>query len=239
MAESNGEATATQFVFLPVADLKLHSATALIPEMRPMEWEPFLQDVGDHGIREPITVQAGNIILDGRHRWRAAKEIGLTTIPARVVDWSAEEQESYVYRTAVLRRHLSDDQRAILAARWRKAQSEHAMRERASKGGKSGGRGRPKQEENSLEDTVSSKLSEKGQAPERGDPGDGENSLVYTVCTKLSPEEQETTPEKPKKTHEQAADLFTVPIRKVRAAIALDEENSELADKVLEGKERT
>jgi integrase len=106
------------------------------------EWKPFLESVRTSGVQDPLTVQKGGRVLDGRHRLKAAKESGQETVPARVVDLSPEDQTALVYHTALLRRHLGDDQRAMLAARWTEAECKKSRSERARKAGLAGGRGR-------------------------------------------------------------------------------------------------
>jgi hypothetical protein len=103
-------------------------------------------------------VQVGGAVLDGRCRLKAAQEGGQQTVPARVIDLNPHEQALHVYRTAVMRRNLNDDQRAILAARYRELLSEAARKARAQKGGQAGGRGRRKAD--SSQDTAPQKLSE-------------------------------------------------------------------------------
>jgi len=95
--------------------LKEHPQAGLIPEMRPAEYAALVADVYRRGVLEPLLV-AGDVILDGRHRLRAADEAGLQDVPTQQVDLQGEEPVAYMLRSAVLRRHLSDDQRAMVAA---------------------------------------------------------------------------------------------------------------------------
>jgi hypothetical protein len=74
------------------------------------------------------------------------------------VDWDEDEQLRQMLRLALLRRHLTDSQRAALAARLYKQESAPARQERARKGGRAGGRGR-KRGADSSKDGASSKLS--------------------------------------------------------------------------------
>lgn len=104
----------------PIADLVLHPDAGLVPDMRPDEWSAFLADVRERGIVEPVVV-SGRVVLDGRHRYRAAKEIGLRELPAREVDLTGAAARDFVLRAAVLRRHLTDGQRAMLSAMYAKA----------------------------------------------------------------------------------------------------------------------
>jgi hypothetical protein len=144
---------AQQVVELPVGGLRLHEEAGKIPFMREVEWEPFLEDVRAHGVQDPLMVQKGGVVLNGRCRLRAARECGLPSVPAVVVDLTPEEQLEAIYRSALLRRHLSDDQRAVLAARYQELLSQGARRERARKAGLAGGRGRAR-EGDSLRDTA-------------------------------------------------------------------------------------
>ena len=101
-------------------DLMAHPLAHLIPPMRKDEWEAFFDDVTIYGIKEPVTVH-GNVIVDGHHRWKAAKELGLEEIPTKdVVLEDGESANELVCRLNLFRRHLSDDQRAMVAAKWAK-----------------------------------------------------------------------------------------------------------------------
>lgn len=117
-------------VLMSVSELRLHRAAELVPVMRTDEWQPFIEDVRQHGVREPVVVQEGGVILDGRHRWQAAKETGMAFVPARTVNLPPSDQIKYVIAAAVLRRHLSDDQRAQLAARLRQPMSDAVQSEK-------------------------------------------------------------------------------------------------------------
>jgi ParB-like chromosome segregation protein Spo0J len=59
-----------------VQDLAPHPESRRIPDMPPGEWKSFLEDVKKRGIVEPIEITDKNEILDGKHRWKAAKELG-------------------------------------------------------------------------------------------------------------------------------------------------------------------
>lgn len=62
-----------------------------IDRLRPNEWNPNLQDdktyeltklsMIEEGFSDPIDVDPTGLILDGEHRWRAAKELGMTQVP--------------------------------------------------------------------------------------------------------------------------------------------------------------
>lgn len=89
---------------------------------RPAEYAALVQDVYERAVQVPLEVHNG-LVLDGRHRLRAAHDAGLDSVP--VIDVAPPENDpdgtAYMLKAALLRRHLSDDQRALMAARWAKA----------------------------------------------------------------------------------------------------------------------
>ncbi|MBM4380813.1 MAG: ParB N-terminal domain-containing protein, partial [Deltaproteobacteria bacterium] len=102
---------------VPVSTLTLHPLAGVVPEASPDEFRALVEDVRREGIREPLRV-LGNTVVDGRHRLRAALQLGLATVPVVDAVLAADETpEAYMLRTALHRRNLSDDQRAIMAAR--------------------------------------------------------------------------------------------------------------------------
>lgn len=98
--------------------LKNHTLAHLIPEMRGNEWRDFYADVALRGIKVPLEILADGTIVDGRHRLRAALELGLREVPVVDASLSGDSPEVYMLKAAVLRRHLTDDQRAAMAALW-------------------------------------------------------------------------------------------------------------------------
>ena len=91
-----------------VAQLKEHSQAGLVPEMRPREYEALLADIGQQGITTPPVVTHRGVVLDGRHRLRAARQVGLAEVPVRVA--APNDEVDYLVCQAVLRRHLSASQ---------------------------------------------------------------------------------------------------------------------------------
>jgi len=101
-------------------DLKPHPLAYLIPDMRGSEWEDFYTDVALRGIKVPLEVLADGTVVDGRHRLRAALELGMKEVPIIDAPLNGDNPEVYMLKAAVLRRHLTDDQRAAMAALWKK-----------------------------------------------------------------------------------------------------------------------
>lgn len=127
---------------LRVDQVHPHPALTLMPDMPQDQFLSLCESVRLNGIQEPIVV-AGDTILDGRQRWRAAIECGRDSIPARKVELDELGQWLYIMRACGMRRHLSDDQRAIIGARMYEPLSLLMRAARARTAGKAGGRGRP------------------------------------------------------------------------------------------------
>lgn len=89
-----------------------HSFADLVPSMTEEEYQGLKADIALHGQLEPIVLYEGKI-LDGRHRYRACRELGLTPTFRR---W--EESGSavdLVLSVNLHRRHLTSGQRAAIA----------------------------------------------------------------------------------------------------------------------------
>jgi hypothetical protein len=102
-----------------VADLRDHEAAAVVPMMTAAEYSALRDDPVEggrvKGVQDPLDILPDGRVLDGRHRLRAAREAGVATVPVRVLDLEDDQAAQHVYRTAVLRRHLNDDQRVTSA----------------------------------------------------------------------------------------------------------------------------
>lgn len=111
-------------------DSRLHALTASVRE---------------HGVRDPIKITGGHAIVDGRHRWLAAKRGQLATVPCVVV--ADSEVHTIILDSLLNRRHYTPGQRAYLAVQF----LEDAVRESVSrrlanlKSGPNGGIGKPVQ----------------------------------------------------------------------------------------------
>ena len=91
--------------------------SSLVPEMTEIEYGDFLQSIREEGIRTPIHIQEDMTILDGRHRVRACREMGITHIQAIVHNLSSGDAVKFATTTAVNRRNLTPAQRIDIALR--------------------------------------------------------------------------------------------------------------------------
>jgi site-specific DNA-methyltransferase (adenine-specific) len=112
--------------------------------MSPDQEAEFEGDIAERGIRVPIEIIDGRIIVDGRSRYLAAKRLGFKRVPVIPAPLNGDHPVIYMLRAATKRRHLTDDQRACLAREEMEILSQLAKTERARLGGLAGGRGRPK-----------------------------------------------------------------------------------------------
>lgn len=124
--------------------LRLHPEANRVPRMPPEQEAEFRADIAERGIRVPIEIIDRGVIVDGRSRYLAAKQLGIKQVPVIRAPLNGDDPVLYMLRAATKRRHLTDDQRACLAREEMEILSQIATRERARLGGLTGGRGRAK-----------------------------------------------------------------------------------------------
>ena len=94
--------------------MNAHPLAALFPLMEGRAFEDLRADIAQHGLREPIVIHEGKV-LDGRNRLRACIETGT---PPEFREWAGPGTAlDYVISMNLVRRHLDESQRAMVAAR--------------------------------------------------------------------------------------------------------------------------
>lgn len=92
---------------------KAHPLADLFPMMSADEMAALVEDVRERGVQRPIVLLDG-MVLDGRNRYMAARE---AEVGYRVVEFTGADPVGFVISENLRRRHLTETQRAMIAAR--------------------------------------------------------------------------------------------------------------------------
>ena len=122
-------------------DKLYHPAANIFPMMDDTEYEALKSDIAANGLIEPIWFCDGKI-LDGRNRWRACKELGISP---EVKEYIGDDPVGFVVSLNLARRHLTSSQRAVVALEIEKVLEEQA-KERQRAAGRLYGENHPKEE---------------------------------------------------------------------------------------------
>jgi hypothetical protein len=109
----------TEPVCETICGYPVHCAASRFPEMPAHEFEQLIASVERDGVAVPVEIFEGRLI-DGRHRARAVEHLRArgAVIDLPIVEWQPKPGATVEGRVAqhnLLRRHLTDDQRAALA----------------------------------------------------------------------------------------------------------------------------
>jgi hypothetical protein len=105
MTAARSSDTAAAPLFHPLADL--------FPLLEGAEINELVEDIRTHGVRESIWLYEDKI-LDGRNRYRAAAVAG---VPCPTRAYEGDDPLGFVISLNLKRRHLSESQRAMVAAK--------------------------------------------------------------------------------------------------------------------------
>jgi ParB-like chromosome segregation protein Spo0J len=95
-------------------DRPFHPLANLLPMMDEGRLAELAADIREQGLIEPIALDDTGRVLDGRNRLRACKAAG---VEPRFVTYTGSDAVAFVLSKNVARRHLTDDQRRMVAAK--------------------------------------------------------------------------------------------------------------------------
>jgi hypothetical protein len=151
----------------------VHPLAAVFPELPPKEFKKLKDDIWNNGQREQIVLTAdGKMLLDGRNRLRACKELGIEPWiwrirPERRKEGSEEDYiSSWIWSANMLRRHLTGDQRAAIAHKWSDAERKAAKERQKIHGGTAPGKSKDTSGESAPSVRTRAALAEKAKVSE-------------------------------------------------------------------------
>jgi hypothetical protein len=107
------------------ASLEIHPAAEIFPPMSDTEYAALLADMRINGQSHPIITWKGKVI-DGRNRLRACRELG---IEPKTQEWDEKGSlTAFILSANLVRRHLDESQRAMVAAKLMPTLAEQAKR---------------------------------------------------------------------------------------------------------------
>jgi ParB-like chromosome segregation protein Spo0J len=94
-----------------VMDIKDERKYQTMPDMPLHQFEALKEDIQERGILTPIDIDEEGHILDGHHRYRACKELGITDFPTIIRPGLTEEEKRlFARKSNMMRRHLNRKQ---------------------------------------------------------------------------------------------------------------------------------
>jgi ParB-like nuclease family protein len=121
-----------------------HPVALLFPELPSADYEALKEDIRKNGVKVPILVHGGQI-LDGRHRYRACRELGIRCL---VTEWNGHDPWLEVQSRNLVRRHLAKDQvyaiRMLAAQQFPELAAPIQQERENAKARKAQARGRPR-----------------------------------------------------------------------------------------------
>ena len=90
-----------------------HPAALLFPMCAHDELTRLIEDIRVHGLQHPIVLDREGRLLDGRNRWLAVQQLG---IPCPTRTYTGDDPVTFVVSQNLHRRHLTDRERAEIAA---------------------------------------------------------------------------------------------------------------------------
>lgn len=107
-------------VFLKEGDITILSELELyIRKQKPEELEQFKTSIKEEGIRDALVIallDGKNVLIDGHHRFRVGKEVGITDFPTKQLELGTlEDIKVWMLKNQLGRRNLTDAERIHIA----------------------------------------------------------------------------------------------------------------------------
>lgn len=171
-----GGKKSTEVIEVSTAQLTEHSKQAeYSPQMSKKKWREFVASVAKEGILQPIVVTKGFRVIDGKHRLKAAKELGIENVRVIIEEISEDKIPAYITATKLARDDLKSGQRAALVIRLFYEELAQEAKERMSLGGKGGvNEGVPDLEQVKTTGRTNEKLAKKS--------GVGKTNIAYLLA---------------------------------------------------------
>jgi hypothetical protein len=98
-----------------IAGYSVHPAADIFPLIEGAEFDSFCEDIGTHGLMDPVIIDAASgQLIDGRNRVRACGRLGIEVAETR---YHGADVVHFVISHNLHRRHLTDSQRAMIAGK--------------------------------------------------------------------------------------------------------------------------
>ena len=105
-------------------------AFQIMPDLSPEEYKNLKQDIATRGVLVPVEYDEDGNTLDGHHREKICKELGITHWPKIIREGlSEEEKRIHARQLNIARRHLSQEQRQTLILEQLKETPERSDRQ--------------------------------------------------------------------------------------------------------------
>lgn len=98
-----------------------------LPKLSPDKFRALKEDISDRGIRNSLLISRDGILLDGHNRIKAARELGITMVPVRLLNTHGASWEDCIL-DHVHRRHLTSAQLATLATSLERIERDRAKK---------------------------------------------------------------------------------------------------------------
>lgn len=97
-----------------IAGYRVHPIASMFPLIEGRAFDELVEDIREHGLREPVVVADDGVLLDGRNRVRACEAAGVEIVEDV---HGGSDVAGFIVSHNLHRRHLTDAQRAMIAAR--------------------------------------------------------------------------------------------------------------------------